>query len=164
MDVDRVFISRVAAGLPTPVFAEPGERIEDLRLAELREVLIAARGEDVPVKLCPNQGSARVIATRLRRVLGPEFVVTADEVGIVSARTRMAGEPARLKRSLRFDRARWMTADEAARHLGLSVLWLRRLSDRGEVSRKYFGRRVLYRRSEVERLRARRAAEKSVHQ
>lgn len=93
-------------------------------------------------------------------MLGSRFIVTVDDTGIVFARVRAAGEPARDKRALRFDKARWMTADEAAATLGMSKLWLRQLSNRGEVARKHFGRRVLYRRPDVERLRARRAAEK----
>lgn len=164
MDVDRAFITRLAYGLDQPVFAQPDEKIEGLRLLELRELLINARGQDIPVRAVASVPSAHVAASRLRAVLGAEFVVTTDENGIVSARARAAGEPARRKRALRFDKARWMTADQAAAHLGMSKLWLRTLSDRGEVTRKHFGRRVLYRRSEVERLARRRAAEKTIHQ
>lgn len=160
MDVDRAFITRLAYGLDQPVFAQPHEQIEGLRLVELRELLINARGEDIPVRAAGTPGSARVAASRLRAVLGSKFIVTTDEAGMVFARVRAAGEPARTKHLLRFDKARWMTADEAATSLGMSKLWLRQLSNRGEVTRKHFGRRVLYRRPDVERLRARRAAEK----
>lgn len=160
MDVDRAFITRLAYGLDQPVFAQPHEQIEGLRLLELRELLINARGDDLPVRAAGTKAAGHVAASRLRAVLGSRFIVTVDDTGIVFARVRAAGEPARDKRALRFDKARWMTADEAATVLGMSKLWLRQLSNRGEVSRKHFGRRVLYRRPDVERLRARRAAEK----
>jgi len=159
MDVDRAFIARVAYGLNEP-FAQPGEAIAGERLVELRETLLLAKGEIIPVKLCPNKASAAVLATRLRGVLGADFVVEVDEHGIVSARARAAGEPARRKRALRFDSSRWMTTEQAREALGYSELWLRTLAERGQLRRHHFGRRVLYRRTDIEKLRARRAAEK----
>ena len=160
MDVDRAFITRLAYGLPREPFAAPGEPITGDRLAELRELLITSKGESVPVKLCTNEASARVIASRLRESLGADFVVTVDEHGILSARARAAGEPARRKKALRFDGTRWMTTEQAREALGYSELWLRTLAERGVITRHHFGRRVLYRRTDIEKLRARRATEK----
>lgn len=159
MDADRAFITRLAYGLNEP-FAQPGEAITGERLVELRELLMFAKGTEIPVRLIPNRASAAVAATRLRDSLGPDFVVEVDDAGVITARVRAAGEPARRKRALRFDASRWLTAEQAATMLGYSELWLRTLAERGVLKRHHFGRRVLYRRTDIEKLRARRAAEK----
>lgn len=159
VSIDTTFRRSLAYGLDDVPFAEHGESLEG-KLGQLKDLLSLHGQQEVLIKVMPNLASARVGATQLRNILGADYIVSVDTRGFIYARERRLTEPPRKDKKLRLDKSRWMTIPETMATLGLTRMWVHKLTERHQLTRHKFGARVLYRRSQVEQLAASRAEDK----
>lgn len=130
------------------------ERLDAERVRELIAALRRLGGEELLVKAVNTPGAAAVAASRLRRVLGTDFVIRTD-YSRVFARCRLSTEPEFKGRKMRRTDD-WMTYRQAADALGMTTYWLKvAYVDKGLLVRHRYSSRVVFARADVEALRAR---------
>lgn len=123
-------------------------RLDAQTVRELIDELRRLGGAELLVKRASDNASARPMATRLRRVLGPNFYVTAagNEIRV---RARRSGEPEIQGKRLRMGKE-WMTIRQAAVKLGMTEQWLRsQYLKTGKIAKYHFGSRIALRTEDV---------------
>lgn len=136
---------------PAQTWLPAGQVLAGATIRRLIVDLRRAGGEEILVRRVGRPASGPPTATRLRKLLGPDFFVRQDGRDIY-ARARRVGEPELELRRLRMSRD-WMTLDDAAAALRITHKWLHSYYlGTGRLARYRFGARVLVRRAEVEAL------------